>query len=357
MDYSQQLALSYYKTIATLNESHNIFLVQHQDNNKIYVKKIIDIYNIDIYKELALHPFHGIPTIIDYFEIDNQLIVIESYISGSSLEDTVKNNHPSLLSIISYVIELCNILNYLHNLNPPIVHRDIKPSNIIITEHNHVVLIDFNAAKYYSNPSNNDTILLGTKGYAAPEQFGFGSSSPKTDIYAVGILLKELTSYLANTPQKLTTIIERCTMINPAERYDNVQELINDLQKVLNPSQLEKKSKNSYLQFLPPGFRTLTVWKMTIAIPIYLFILWLSLSLEIKDTFGGSLWLQRFFCLFMFLSIICGTCNYLNIHKYFPFCTSKYRVLRFLGIILLNTILVIALFIILLIMLSIFFPS
>lgn len=88
--------------------------------------------------------------------------------------------------------ELCEILEKLHSANPPIVHRDIKPSNIIITNYDHVILLDFNAAKYFTDPNTSDTILLGTKGYAAPEQYGFGSSTPQTDIYAVGILLKEL---------------------------------------------------------------------------------------------------------------------------------------------------------------------
>lgn len=354
MDYSQQLALSYYKTIATLNKPHNIFLVQHQDTNKIYVKKIIDVYNIDIYKELAAHHFYGIPTIVDFFEINNQLIVIESYVSGTSLEDIINNNFLSLTSIINYIIELCSILNHLHTLTPPIVHRDIKPSNIIVTEHNHIVLIDFNAAKYYSETADNDTILLGTKGYAAPEQFGFGSSSPKTDIYAIGILLKELTGKSYNIPPNLTNIIEKCTMINPAERYQNVQELSLDLRKILASPYSHNKNNFVCSQFLPPGFRTCTIWKMFIATPSYLFILWLSLSLEVKNTFGISLWLQRIFCLFMFLSIIGGTCNYMNIHKYFPFCTHKYRIIRFLGIIFLDTIFVVTWFMILLIILSIF---
>ena len=75
---------------------------------------------------------------------------------------------------------------------PAIIHRDIKPSNIIITAYNRAVLLDFNAAKYYSCQSTEDTVLLGTQGYASPEQYGFGSSSPQTDIYSMGILFREL---------------------------------------------------------------------------------------------------------------------------------------------------------------------
>lgn len=92
--------------------------------------------------------------------------------------------------------DLCEILEKLHSVTPPIVHRDTKPSNIIITNYEHVVLLDFNAAKYFADTDTADTILLGTKGYAAPEQYGFGSSTPQTDIYALGILLKELVKSL-----------------------------------------------------------------------------------------------------------------------------------------------------------------
>lgn len=77
------------------------------------------------------------------------------------------------------MIMLCNILNALHSMTPPIIHRDIKPSNIIITSYNYAMLLDFNAAKQFSGQNESDTVLIGTPGYAAPEQYGFGSSSPK----------------------------------------------------------------------------------------------------------------------------------------------------------------------------------
>lgn len=354
MDYSQKLALSYYKTIATLNETHNIFLVQHQDTQKIYVKKILTVYNIDIYKSLSTHPICGTPRIVDYYESNNQLIVIENYISGQSLEDVIASTTIDLQTIIHYTLELCSILCELHSVYPPIVHRDIKPSNIIITEHNHVVLIDFNAAKFFSDSSTIDTILLGTKGYAAPEQYGFGSSSPQTDIYAIGILLKELTSSLPSIPPSLSKIIEKCIKLNPTERYDNVSDLENALKNVNSTSQSEIITHFSYNELLLPGFRTHTVWKMLVALPTYLFISWLSLSLTVEDTYGPALWIARIFCLFIFLSVILGTFNYINIHRLFPLCKSKYRIIRFLGILLLDILIATILFIIMVILALIF---
>lgn len=354
MDYSQKLALSFYKQIATLNPEHNIFLVQHQDTDKIYVKKILNIYNMDVYKELATHPICGVPRIIDYFECNDQLILIEDYISGRSLDELLHTHALSLDDIIHYGIELCSILSKLHSLQPPIVHRDIKPSNIIITEYNHVVLLDFNAAKFFSDSTSSDTVLLGTKGYAAPEQYGFGTSSPKTDIYTLGILLKELTSTLQHIPTALSKIIEKCTKLNPSDRYDTIDDLSNALMQFL-PQQMPHPSTTfSYHRFALPGFRSRNAWKILLASLNYFFFFWLAMSLEIENTYGAALWYERTFFYLMFLSIVFITCNYLNVQKHFSLCKSKYLVVRIFGILLLDGIVFITLFIIMLMLESLF---
>lgn len=354
MNYSKQLALSFYKEIATLNQEHNIFLVQHQDTNKIYVKKILNIYNIDIYKKLTAHPICGIPRIVEYYECNSQLIIIEDYISGRTLEELIHNNTLNLTDIIHYCIELCTILRQLHELHPPIVHRDIKPSNIIVTEYNHVILLDFNAAKFFSDSSSSDTILLGTKGYAAPEQYGFGSSTPKTDIYALGILLKELTSTLPDIPSDIAKIIKKCTELNPSDRYETINALSDALLQFSSPLSVKPSSGFSCHKFLPPGFRTHTIWKMILATLNYLFFFWISISLEIEDTYGATLWFERIFCYIMFLSVVFATCNYLNIQKKFSLCQSRYPVIRVFGILLLDTILLTVLFILMMILESLF---
>ena len=105
----------------------------------INVKKVLDIYNKEIFIRLYNNPITGIPKIIDLFEIDNQLIVIENYISGSSLQEIIDSGKLTKETIYEYMDELCSILEKLHNFSPPIIHRDIKPSNIIITEHNHLM--------------------------------------------------------------------------------------------------------------------------------------------------------------------------------------------------------------------------
>ena len=342
MDYTQKLALSYYKTIATLNKEHNIFLVQHQETQKIYVKKILSVYNAEVYKRLVSFPICGIPRIVEYYEEENQLILIENYISGQSLEEVMDNGSLNLPMVLHYVTELCDILWKLHTMNPPIIHRDIKPSNIIITEHNHVMLLDFNAAKFYSNTATKDTVLLGTKGYAAPEQYGFGSSSIKTDIYAVGVLLKKLTEHLPEVPLELQEIIKKCMQMNPSDRYTTVIDVVNAIKNTnymnqkIPISKSERNISNTYAKYALPGFRTRTAWKMLLAVPGYMMILFLSITLEVENTFGLALWIERFFFGSICLSMVLLTANYMDILRYFPFCKSKYRTLRIAAIVLLN---------------------
>lgn len=336
MDLSNRLSISYYKTIATLNESHKIYLVQHQSNHRIFVKKILDVYNINIYRALSKVHIDGTPKIIDLYEEDNQLIVIEEYISGRSLEDIIETSSITLDEIYNYSIELCKILERLHSFNPPIIHRDIKPSNIIITEHNQVVLLDFNAAKHYNQASESDTVLIGTQGYAAPEQYGFGSSSPKTDIYAMGVLLKELCSKLSYTPDNLTAIIEKCIQINPNDRYENVSFLKRSLSGDTYPEHASKSTGDEKKADTLPGFRTRTPWKILVAITGYLSLLFLCANLEIENIYGLELWIQRIICFFMFFSFILIHNNYLNIQKYLPLCKSNNPKIRYLGLAILD---------------------
>ena len=355
MNDASRLTMSYYKTVAVIHESHNIFLVQHQESKKIYVKKILDIYNKQIYQYLYENKIFGIPQIIELYEDNNQLIVIEEFVSGSSLQEIIDTNDLSSLSIIHYICELCVILEKLHSVNPPIVHRDIKPSNIIITNHNHVMLLDFNAAKYVTDISITDTVLLGTKGYAAPEQYGFGSSTPQTDIYATGILLKELVDALPEPTTIFYEIINTCTQMNPADRFPSASSLQLALQQAGQPLKPDIYKPFTRKSLIPPGYRTKTPWKIAVSSIIYFYTVWLCLSMEFENTTGPALWLERFFCLLIILSVIFCTFNYCNVQRFLPLCRHKNRILRYIGIAILDIIVTIYLFLIMMIIESVLF--
>lgn len=382
--------MSDYKIISALNEEHKVYLVQSALSGNIYVQKILDVYNIRVYEYLYRNPVAGIPRLINYYEDGNQLIVIEEYISGISLQEKIDNSDLSVSDIRSYMIMLCNILNALHSMTPPIIHRDIKPSNIIITSYNYAMLLDFNAAKQFSGQNESDTVLIGTPGYAAPEQYGFGSSSPKTDIYSLGIVLREMLGSITPAPDiapilhRLNLIAERCTQMTPAARYQSVTELKNAVSQSYYPAQhstsaagnssqyahhnhdntnnaanadtAKRAIHDSASRFLPPGFRTRTPWKMLLSSVAYLFIIWLCLSLELENTYGAKLWLERIFCLGMFIFAICCSFNYLNVQNILPLCKSKNRFLHYVGIILLDVAVIFALFVIMFIIESVAFP-
>jgi serine/threonine protein kinase len=236
--------------------------------------------------------------------------------------------------------ELCDILHELHCQTPPIVHRDIKPSNIIVTPYDHLMLLDFNAAKYTTDENREDTILLGTKGYAAPEQYGFGSSTPQTDIYALGILMKQLVAALPAPTVKFDAVIAKCTQMDPSNRITDVDSLKQELNNGYHPS------------LVPPGYRTRTPWKMMLSSLIYLFIFWLSLTMEFENATPIQTWVQRIFCLVMMLVIVFFSFNYRNIQRFMPLCSGHSRIVRLIGILLMDVIAVAALFIVMVVIVS-----
>jgi len=345
MDYESRAALSFYQEIAPLNQEHKVSLVQHLDTKKVYVKKVLSVYNISIYKQLLENPIAGIPAIQLIYEEDNTLTLIEEYVSGTTVSDLLATKGAfSEAETIEYISQLCITLNNLHESSTPLIHRDIKPSNIIITPDSKAVLIDFNAARA-DVQKEEDTRLLGTKGYAAPEQYGFGSSGPRTDIYALGMLMNTMLYGDFNSdPYEsplLGPVIQKCIEINPKDRYSSVKELSAAISKPI-PSATVKEKK--YYSKLIPGFRSLNPTKMIIASLYYLFFFWVTLTLQVENTYGLNLWYDRIFCLFIFLAIPMCALNYLGIHKYIPFCKSKNKIISFIGKVLFTSLTVVVLF-------------
>lgn len=341
MDISSRLSISFYKTIAVVSEEHKIYIVQQIQTRKIYVKKILTVYNKKIYEFLQNNPVPHTPKIYEIFEENSELVIIEEYISGDTLEQLLENNvkfHSEKIRDI--IIRLCVILSELHHCHPPIIHRDIKPSNIILTPSGEVYLLDFNAAKYHSDTKSEDTTLLGTKGYAAPEQYGFGVSTVQTDIYAVGMLINTLVtgsfSQEINCNNEFSPIIAKCTRLQASDRYKDVDAIIHLLKK--NDSETNKSQSDlpSWVTYLPPGFQRLSPLNMLFALVGYSFVFWLCLTLEVQGSTPAGLIIERVFCLTMFLSIIFCSFNYRNVQSLFPPCRTKNKLLKVLSIILLD---------------------
>lgn len=138
------------------------------------------------------HP--NLPRIHEHFSEHGRSYVVMDYIAGDTLEDYLDKvvQRLPVEMVLEIGIQLSTVLDYLHNHQPPIIFRDVKPANIMRTTDNHVYLIDFGIARHFKPGKAKDTIPLGSKGYAAPEQYGKAQSTPQTDIYGLGATLHAL---------------------------------------------------------------------------------------------------------------------------------------------------------------------
>jgi len=175
------------------------------------------------------------PKILYVSEDDNETVVIEEFIHGKSLADILKERG-SLpeTDIKNILLQLCDGLMVLHKNG--IIHRDIKPSNLILEHGGAVRLIDFDAARTIKNGAKEDTRLLGTKGYAPPEQFGYGQTDERSDIYSLGVTMRKTLGEDYNG--YLNRILSKCAEIDPAKRYQSAFDLKD---AVLKKNHLRKK--------------------------------------------------------------------------------------------------------------------
>lgn len=325
MTTSEASALSCYREIGAINAEHGVTLVQHTTSGIVYVKKILTIFNVQVYRSLQEHHIKGTPEIMEVIEDAGRLIVIEEYISGQTLRSILDDGRRfSEEEAVSIVRQLCRILLEMHSSEPPILHRDIKPSNIIRTSDGRVCLLDMNAARRISPGKTQDTQLIGTVGYAAPEQYGFGTSSIQTDIYSTGVLLCELVT--GHLPKgglpggKTGRIIRKCTRIDPADRYTDMAELLNALTALYGRPGLDLSmaaGNSSGFRYMIPGFRSGSPLHYLIAGSAYLALLVLSLTYTAEGipSHGPFLWVERIIYLVCGFGILLFTGNYLDVWR------------------------------------------
>ena len=174
------------------------------------------------YRMLKGKDYPLIPRVLHCFEDGDETVVVEEYVQGESLLDRIgRKAYLSEHETESVLLQLCEGLAQIHAQG--IIHRDIKPSNLILQSGGIIRLIDFDAARTVKEHSGEDTMHLGTRGYAPPEQFGYGQTDTRSDIYSIGITMRKV------LPQEycgyLVKIFAKCTEIDPDRRYRNLQEL------------------------------------------------------------------------------------------------------------------------------------
>lgn len=232
------LAVMSYSQIDILSEKKSIVLVEDADTGEKFVRKFLVDYDLDVYRFIRENPVKHMPYIKALYKGDNGLWVIEEYIEGKRLADILKENTLSSNQAVTIARDVMLILRELHTMDTPIIHRDISPNNIIIGDDNTVYLLDIDIAKVYKADETEDTRLMGTPNYAAPEQAGFGykASSAKADIYSVGVLLnvmitgKKPKDELA--PAEVGKIVLRCSKLEADDRFDD-EGLIEALESIV----------------------------------------------------------------------------------------------------------------------------
>lgn len=208
-------------------------------NNAVVVQSAIAEANM--MKKLD-HPC--LPRIVDIIDREDVIYVIMDYIEGEPLNKVLeREGAQSQETVIEWAQDLCEVLDYLHMQNPPIIYRDMKPANIMLQPNGNIKLIDFGIAREYKEQNLEDTVSLGTKGYAAPEQFGGkGQTDARTDIYCLGVTLYHLVTgknpceppyevypiryWNPELSSGLEAIILKCTQLNPEDRYESCAELL-----------------------------------------------------------------------------------------------------------------------------------
>ncbi len=215
------------------------------------------------------HPH--LPSIIDVLDGEDSFIIVMDYIEGTSLLQVLRREGAQPEEkVVQWGQQLCDVLAYLHRQQPPIIYRDMKPANIMLKPDGNITLIDFGIAREFKNRAMvEDTTCLGTRGYAAPEQFGGrGQTDPRTDIYCLGATLYHLlTGHSPAEPpyeikplrywlpqyagSGLEKLILKCTQQDPAARYQSCEELMYALQHYREEDdRIQKQRRSKWRRFL-----------------------------------------------------------------------------------------------------------
>ncbi len=182
--------------------------------------------------------FRYLPRIIECCEAGGEFVVIMEHVDGETLSDVVYRCDPSVALACDVFPRLCDAVAELHEaFDPPIIHRDLKPSNIMLSQDS-LTIIDFGIARSFKEDAEEDTCRFGTRAYAPPEQFGFGQTDVRSDIYALGMLLyfclaektpdakvRKAKFRSPLVPEPFRQVIERAVSFDPEGRYASVSAL------------------------------------------------------------------------------------------------------------------------------------
>ena len=195
---------------------------------------------MEIMKKMADRKLSGIPKAYRIFEENGEVYLVREYIEGRSLAQMVlQKGGISEAEICRISRKICQTAEQFQNPNEPMIHRDIKPENIVVTPGGEVVFIDFGTMRSYKKDGSRDTFVVGTRGTAAPEQYGYTQTDQRTDVYAIGqtMLYMVSESYEMNqlsecaVSRRMKKIIEKACSFEPDKRYGDAAQLRRAVEK------------------------------------------------------------------------------------------------------------------------------
>lgn len=238
-----------FDTVSVIKKSEkgSVSIVREKKTGKRFVFRKFSGKS-DVYKEMMSVSCKNLPKIKAVQEFSASTFVLEEYIYGDTLFDILKSDVLSEKETVDVAVQICDALEVIHGIGA--VHRDIKPENIIL-HGSEAVLIDFDASRIVDPDKSTDTRILGTMGYAAPEQYGLSQTDARSDIYSLGVVLNVmLTGEHPSTKLaegKIGDIVQKCTMINPEMRYQTAREVKDGLLEIGFSS--EKRKNRLFLSF------------------------------------------------------------------------------------------------------------
>lgn len=220
------IAAAEWKVLSNKEDSA-VFFTQEQEGKPI----ILRVYSREMpaYEAVRQRPCAGLPRIYDCRWENGLFFVREQFIDGISLQEMIDGGEKmDVERALTLTARLCETLGKLHEIG--FIHRDVKPEHVLMDAEGELFLIDLDAAMRIEPQKANDTRLLGTTGYAAPEQFGLTRSDVRTDVFAVGIFLNTLLTgqhpaVLRYQNGSAARVIQRCIEMNPMDRYQSMAEL------------------------------------------------------------------------------------------------------------------------------------
>lgn len=266
----------YYQEIAVLGEDKQtaMKLIRSENGNTLLCKRI-DTSLLPVYRKLINISHENIVKVYGLTKDEYGIIAVMEYFPSKTLEDKMLETGAFCLKDTkNTVIQIAKGVSAIHELG--IVHRDLSANNILIDKSGRVKITDFGIARIYDKEKNSDTTILGTQGYAAPEQFGFAQTDRKADVYSIGVLMNVMLCQkmpnegIYKGDPKIMDIIQRCTSLSPADRYE-VEEILELLgYKIKNKRVLKRRILRSI-----PGFRSGNKVNMTLATIAYLYVTFL----------------------------------------------------------------------------------